>query len=120
MSGELKQITFRTYLYIPSGNCVDESFSAGRFWELDHNLRKMACDCLDLSDRQAKFCFELFVHHGKTPWVPRTNMKLVFSISFQPNSKGTKVRKTERYIDEALVGCSENRGCEECGMKKGE
>jgi hypothetical protein len=120
MSGELNRITFQTYLCISSGNCVDSSFSAERFSELDHDLQEMAFQCLDLSDRQAKFCFEFFVHHGETPWVSRTNMKLAFSITFQPNSKGTKVRKMSRFIDDGILECSKNGGCEECGMKKGE
>lgn len=103
-----------------SGYCVDESFSAEAFWDLDNELREMANECLDFSERQAIFCFQIFVHHGKTPWVPRENMKPVFSVSFQPNVKGTKVLKTARFIDEDFLGCSENGGCGRCGMRKGD
>lgn len=80
----------------------------------------MANECLDLSNREANFCFELFVHHGKTPWAPRVNMEPVFSVSFQPDIKGTKVRKTARFIDQEVLACSENGGCGRCGMRKGD
>jgi hypothetical protein len=82
--------------------------------EFTEELRSIASHHLDLSKRDAKFSFDLFIHHGQQPRQALEDMDPVYSLQIVRGRDDGKAVIDRFHIDEDFLGCRANGGCKRC------
>jgi hypothetical protein len=108
-------MSFRTYLCVPLGLSVDESFqNQMAYSEFSEDLSAMAVHYLDLSHIGAKVDFDLYIHHGQQPQELREHMKPVYSLRIIKGSTSGRAIIDRLHLDEDFLSCKANNGCKRC------